>query len=287
MTILAYVESRSFAYNGENNQKELRDSQNTIIGQYRYDANGNLTSKTDARGVVTSYVYDALNRVTQRSYSTPNGTPGVGVLANYQATPNVSYFYDDVNVPFSKGRLTKVTSSISETRYNAFDNLGRVLSSSQVTDGQTYNFTYTYNLSGALIEQTYPSGRVVKNVLESDGDLSMVQSKKTANSGFFNYAKHFTDSGIVIGASWYGNSVSEHHQFKDGKLHTIHIFGDNSGDTSAGVYIPKEFNDVSITSKDTVVAKNPTTGEVILIAHVKIGEGKKGLKTLKENMKRM
>jgi hypothetical protein len=36
-----------------------------------------------------------------------------------------------------------------------------------------------------------------------------------------------------------------------------------------------------------VVAKNPTTGEVILIAHVKIGEGKKGLKTLKENMKRM
>ncbi|MCV4783186.1 RHS repeat protein, partial [Escherichia coli] len=129
-----------------------------------------MTSKTDARGVVTSYVYDALNRVTQRSYSTPNGTPGVGVLANYQATPNVSYFYDDVNVPFSKGRLTKVTSSISETRYNAFDNLGRVLSSSQVTDGQTYNFTYTYNLSGALIEQTYPSGRVVKNVLESDGD---------------------------------------------------------------------------------------------------------------------
>ncbi|MCV4626885.1 hypothetical protein OFC18_32940, partial [Escherichia coli] len=66
-----------------------------------------------------------------------------------------------------------------------------MLSSSQVTDGQTYNFTYTYNLSGALIEQTYPSGRVVKNVLESDGDLSMVQSKKTANSGFFNYAKHF------------------------------------------------------------------------------------------------
>lgn len=51
---------------------------------------------------------------------------------------------------------------------------------------------YTYNLSGALVEQKYPSGRIVKNILDSNGDLSIVQSKKNANYGFFNYAKHFT-----------------------------------------------------------------------------------------------
>lgn len=44
----------------------------------------------------------------------------------------------------------------------------------------------------ALIEQQYPSGRVVKNVLDTNGDLSIVQSKKNANSGFFDYAKNFT-----------------------------------------------------------------------------------------------
>jgi hypothetical protein len=52
--------------------------------------------------------------------------------------------------------------------------------------------TYTYNLSGAMVEQKYPSGRVVKNVLDNDGDLAIVRSKKNTNSGFFNYADSFT-----------------------------------------------------------------------------------------------
>ena len=136
-------------------------------------------------------------------------------------------------------------------------------------------------------QQTESAPPSVEQKIDDSNSLTRRVNDKSLISIDFSLAKIFTDSGIVIGASWYGNSVSEHHQFKDGKLHTIHIFGDNSGDTSAGVYIPKEFNDVSITSKDTVVAKNPTTGEVILIAHVKIGEGKKGVKKIKENMKRM
>ncbi|MBA2380018.1 MAG: hypothetical protein H0V76_10650 [Blastocatellia bacterium] len=31
---------------------------------------------------------------------------------------------------------------------------------------------------GALIEQTYPSGRKVKNVIDNNGDLEIVQSAK-------------------------------------------------------------------------------------------------------------
>lgn len=91
--------------------------------------------------------------------------------------------------------------------------------SKQSTDGVTYGddanpMTYSYNLAGALIEQKYPSGRVVKNVLENDGDLSMVQSKKTANTGFFNYAKHFTyaASGAVTSMQL-GNGRWESMQF--------------------------------------------------------------------------
>ena len=64
--------------------------------------------------------------------------------------------------------------------------------------------TYTRNLSKALVEQTYPSGRVVKSVLDASGDLSMVQSARcldaaagtgagcTAQAGLWNYARHFT-----------------------------------------------------------------------------------------------
>ncbi len=58
---------------------------------------------------------------------------------------------------------------------------------------------YSYNLAGALIEETYPSGRVVKNVLDSTGDLAIVESRKNANTGFWNYADSisYTASGAV------------------------------------------------------------------------------------------
>lgn len=42
--------------------------------QYFYDPNGNLSSKTDGRGITTWYGYDALNRLTGKFYS--DGTPG-------------------------------------------------------------------------------------------------------------------------------------------------------------------------------------------------------------------
>jgi YD repeat-containing protein len=37
-----------------------------------YDANGNLRYKTDARGVTVNYLYDALNRLTSKTYSGDN-----------------------------------------------------------------------------------------------------------------------------------------------------------------------------------------------------------------------
>lgn len=142
------------------------------------------------RTVQTAYVYDALNRVTNRNYTAPNG------LANYQVTPNVSYFYD--NLANAKGKLIKVASSVSTTEYTAFDILGRVTAHKQTTDSTAYTTGYVYNLSGALIEETYPSGRVVKNTLDADGSLSQVQSKK-ANDTFRNYANSFnyTAAGAV------------------------------------------------------------------------------------------
>jgi YD repeat-containing protein len=58
-----------------------------IIGaiNYTYDDNGNLKTKTDARGVVTTFTYDGLNRATSRIYS--GAQPG-------PSTPAVTYVYD-------------------------------------------------------------------------------------------------------------------------------------------------------------------------------------------------
>ena len=40
--------------------------------------------------------------------------------------------------------------------------MGRPLQSQVQINGQTYSFSYVYDLSGALTSETYPSGRVVK-----------------------------------------------------------------------------------------------------------------------------
>jgi RHS repeat-associated protein len=84
--------------------------------------------------------------------------------------------------------MTKVASSVSETKYTQFDEMGRLRSHEQYTDGRTFSTAYTYNLSGALIEETYPSTRKVKNTLNADGELSMVQSQKNSNYGYYAYA---------------------------------------------------------------------------------------------------
>lgn len=100
--------------------------------------------------------------------------------------------------------------------------------------------------------------------------------------------KIFTDTGIAIGASapfLFGNEINHFCFAEEGKLHTIHIIGNEPSTADAGVYIPKEFSRVVASSHDTVVAENPTTREVILICHVKVGKPPSAI--LNENKKKV
>lgn len=207
---------RTFVYDSLSRLKSANNPESGVI-QYEYDNNGNLTKKTDARLVYTNYSYDALNRVVSRSYANEPATQN--------PTPAVTYHYDGVYFNAAnqqqtatgavKGKLTSVSSIVSRTNYSEFDQMGRVLKSQQITDGAAYpEMTYTYNLSGALVEQKYPSGRVVRNVLDADGDLSIVQSKKNQTAGFWNYADNFTYTAAgAVSSMQLGNGRWESTQF--------------------------------------------------------------------------
>ena len=141
---------------------------------FEYDDNGNLLKTTDAKGVVITNTYDNLNRVKTRSYS--------------DSTPTVTYKYD--NLPNAKGALIETSNSVSISKTTQFDSFGRPTEYQQITDGQTYTSKYTYNLSGALVEEEYPTGRKVKNDFDANGDILKIHNLATSQSG----AKTFADS---------------------------------------------------------------------------------------------
>lgn len=185
--------------------------------KFTYDLFGNVITTTDANGITSISEYDKANRVFKRCYTKPGIVTSVtkcddlstGVNGQLSSdTPTVENFYDGfglgVTPPeennYAKGKLSKVTSSISETRYKTYDYLGRLIESEQRTpiadEGVTQAIprisTYKYDFGGRLIEETYPSGRIIKNSFESDGDLANVVSKAATQVGFKTYVSNFS-----------------------------------------------------------------------------------------------
>jgi YD repeat-containing protein len=126
---------------------------------YMYDVNGNVQSREDARGVVTSYGYDALNRLLSKSYN---------ALGN---TPPVSYVYDTGVLGITSGnymgRLAQVeTGTGSSVLYNystlGYDAVGRPLGYlecpgvSNCTSGAstTLGASYVFDLAGETTQTT-------------------------------------------------------------------------------------------------------------------------------------
>jgi RHS repeat-associated protein len=142
---------------------------------YQYDANGNLTQKTDTRGVVSTFVYDALNRNTSVNYS--------------DATPDVLRQYDLATN--GKGRLNQIwqTGTITSATYiDSYDALGRPLIQRQrfETSGvwsDSYQTSRAYNRADAVTSQTYPSGHSVTYNYDVAGRLADKDASNLAFTG--------------------------------------------------------------------------------------------------------
>jgi RHS repeat-associated protein len=137
-------------------------SSDTGQASHTFDEAGNLITRTDSRGVLTTYGYDAGDRPTS-AVSTLAGQPSESVTWAYSQT--------GAGFAYGIGRLTSTAhpAGSSQYRYNAH---GQVVTDTQRvqpasganTVQLTHAVTYGYTL-GDLSSTTYPSGRVASMTL--------------------------------------------------------------------------------------------------------------------------
>jgi RHS repeat-associated protein len=184
-----------------------------------YDKNGNVLTTTDAKNVVTTYTYDELNRPLTRTYN--------------DGTPAVTNTYDAAGVDYSKGQLTEVSNAISTSKFTKFDTLGKPLISQQLTDGNTYTSKYEYNLVGDLVQETYPSLRVVRNDYNANNEISKIYGQKNASSVMRTYANNISYTAWgAIDKIKLGNGRFESAKFNNRLQVTELAVGSSVGDGS-------------------------------------------------------
>jgi RHS repeat-associated protein len=160
------AQTRTFVYDSLSQLRSATNPESNTV-QYSYDPNGNLDTRTDARGTLTTYAYDNLDRLTGKTYTIAGSTT---------STPNVTYTYDTLAPSCnSKGRLTSVASSASTANVGCYDTMGRPTQSTQTTGGNNYAFSYGYDLSGNLVSQTYPSGKIISTAIDPAGRIKTLQ----------------------------------------------------------------------------------------------------------------
>jgi RHS repeat-associated protein len=151
---------------------------------YGYDATGNVTSKTDARGVIINYNpsdsrIDALNRVTKKTFS--NGQTAV------------RYSYDQGANGI--GHLTGVTDPAGSGSYS-YDAMGRISSEQRTIAGVTKSLSYIYNLDNSISTATYPSGAKITYTPDAAG--TMVSAVDSGNSiNYVTQATYAPDSSLT------------------------------------------------------------------------------------------
>jgi YD repeat-containing protein len=189
---------------------------------YKYDVGHNLTcagdpslpcSKTDARGVVTTYAYDALNRILSKTYS--NATPA----ACFQYDTPISTASDSNpkglltlewtqtgSCPSSSSLQTAIPSgALTSTAVLAHDAMGRLKSeqqciASKCTSTTPYTLSYGYDLAGNPVSLTNSVGAAGGPLVLTTG----FDEAARMNSVTSNWGAYSTNLFTIAPSSGYG-----------------------------------------------------------------------------------
>jgi RHS repeat-associated protein len=179
---------RSFVYDSLSRLTNATNPESGTIA-YAYDLNGNATSKTaplenqtGTSTVQTTYAYDALNRLTKKSYNDGALTPTVQFAYDAGTLSGCTEAPPALTDSYPIGRRTSMCDGSGGTSWS-HDTLGRLfVARRQVASASPRALTYTYNLDGSLATQydgtggktiTYTTGGVGLPLAAQDGSGNM------------------------------------------------------------------------------------------------------------------
>jgi RHS repeat-associated protein len=152
--------------------------------KYAYTNFSEASTRQDARGVIATYGYDSLNRLTTVSYNTVSGVP---------TSPAVTYRYDTDSTygTTATGKLVRVNVGSDYQERYTFDSYKRVASAVFTLGANTYTTSYEYNQRSQLTQAGH-----MGYSYDSAGRLNAVGSFYNAS---YNVAGQLTGDSL---SSW-------------------------------------------------------------------------------------
>ena len=177
----------NFSYDSRGNQLSVSHGSNILVNS-TYDAYGRQTTLTDKNAGTITYEYDGFGQLlTQTDNSGNTYTMNYDVLGRItnkqgpEGTTTYEYFYNNTT-GCRNSNITKVTSFGGIIKEFTYDTYHRMNSEKLTVDGTAYTTQYAYNNFGQLTQTTYPSGIVVNNSFDTNGNLLTVSGGDAGNA---------------------------------------------------------------------------------------------------------
>jgi RHS repeat-associated protein len=192
-----YTQTRTFVYAGQDMTSETNPENGTTT--YDYNADHQVTRKTQSNGQQTRNVYDAYGRLSQLQHWGWVSVSGSTVLQE-RLNERVDYVYDS-NGTFSQnawGRLAAVvfhnehisTKGETFTYQYSYNQAGRITAQrvtmygGQSNGPATFDASYEWDNEGRMTKLTYPGGDLAQNYgFDSMGRLSTLNGGTIATYG--------------------------------------------------------------------------------------------------------
>ena len=218
------------------------------IAVFHYDADANLTGKTDALGVVTNQTFDALDRPLTTTYPA-------------DAAENVTYTYDQTGTGFSFGigQLTSVTDGAGALT-RAYEERGNLSTEVRKNGNSTLTTGYSYDGANRVASMIYPDGTLVTYQRDAAGYIATVRATPSGSATATTIAtlshQPFGPQSAVI----YGNGIAETWTYDDAYRPTNIIDALSGANLQNLTYTYDNANNVKSITDATNAANGQTLG---------------------------